>query len=89
MEGHLTMSRKGRNRALVFAGVRDGRVSLMEAAEQLGLCYRQVKAGVPLCLYSDRKTVFFTDRTPRWRSNRRGRSPSPLLERPVERLESR
>ncbi len=43
MEGHLTMSRKERNRALVLAGVRDGRLSLLEAAEQLGLCYRQAR----------------------------------------------
>lgn len=43
MEGHLLMSLKERRRKSVFGDVEAGRISLRQASEALGLCYRQCR----------------------------------------------
>jgi len=43
MEGHLLMSDKERRRKTVFDGVKAGRLTIREAAEVLGLSYRQAR----------------------------------------------
>ena len=43
MEGHLTLSKKERQRLAKFEEVKAGRMSLTRAAELLGLSYRQAK----------------------------------------------
>lgn len=43
MEGHLVMSRKERERLKVFARVKRKELNLKEAAELVGLCYRQCR----------------------------------------------
>ncbi len=43
MEGHLMMSAKERLRKVEFEGVRKGRLTIREAAEHLGLSYRQCR----------------------------------------------
>ena len=43
MEGHLVMSAKERRRKVEFEGVREGRMTLKEAAAKLGLSYRQCR----------------------------------------------
>ena len=41
--GTLQMSRKERRRLVVLSQVQEGKISLVKAAELLGLCYRQMK----------------------------------------------
>jgi hypothetical protein len=41
--GTLEMSRKERRRLVVLSQVQEGKISLVKAAELLGLCYRQMK----------------------------------------------
>ena len=43
MEGHLVMSEKERRRKVEFEGVREGRLTIKEAAERIGLSYRQCR----------------------------------------------
>jgi transposase len=43
MEGHLVMSKKERRRKVEFEGVREGRMTVKEAAEKLGLSYRHCR----------------------------------------------
>ncbi len=43
MEGHLTLSKKERERLVKFEEVKAGRLSLKRAAERLGMSYRQAR----------------------------------------------
>jgi transposase len=43
MEGHLVMSKKERERLRIFARVKRKELNLKEAAELVGLCYRQCR----------------------------------------------
>jgi len=43
MEGHLVMSKKERRRKVEFEGVREGRLTIKEAAAKLGLSYRHCR----------------------------------------------
>ena len=43
MEGHLVMSAKERRRKVEFEGVVEGRMTVREASERLGLSYRQCR----------------------------------------------
>ena len=43
MKGHLMMSAKERRRKVEFEGVREGRQTIKEASERLGLSYRHCR----------------------------------------------
>lgn len=85
MKGHLTMSGKERRRKSVFNEVQEGRLTLREASEKLGLSYRQCRRSYRR--FGEEGDAGLVHRSRGRRSNRR--LPQELRDRVVKRYRER
>jgi transposase len=85
MEGPLLMSSKERRRKSIFGDVEAGRISVRQASELLGLCYRQCKRSYKR--YREAGDAGLVHRSRGRSSNRR--SPAEFRERVLRRYEEK